>query len=449
MAANRTMFNDYWLTVAVESSGPWPLEDTRITFRGRELLLIAETQDLAERVAIRCKDSKESLDALRVVRQFMSMFAWVEQCAIHEHFTVGSSRPSNLGKGPRPPLKPWPPTKRFSNIFYYDYLPEPADPRAWLALALFREAQNVDSLHYRFLSYYKIINILHKRGRPHPKKGGPAQVTWINQTLPHLQDHDAQKRLQEIQSQVADVGNYLYESGRCAIAHAFGNPVADPDDPHDTMRLSKDLPLVAALADYAIESEFGVKSAATIRKEHLYELVGFHGIFGPDVSAKLKDKKKIDLTAIPKLPRLTIRATRDHQAAELASLDAQPYAVESGRVGLRLDSSDGLVAARLVLAFPEERIGFAPYEDVACFDDGTAHAVQNALADLDLKQILLCNGRLEIWNAENGKCLGKTDACVPMNVDTRGTLQDQRRIRERLETLFWVRTSPFVDACDI
>lgn len=237
-------------------------------------------------------------------------------------------------------------------------------------MALFREAQNVDNLHYRFLSYYKIINILHKRGRPHPQKGGPAQVTWINQTLPLLQNHDAKKRLQEVQSQIADMGNYLYESGRCAIAHAFGNPVADPDDPHDTMRLSKDLPLVAALADYAIENEFGVKSATAIRKEHLYELVGFHTIFGPDVSTKLKAGQQIDFTAIPELPRLTIRATRDHETAEFTSLAAKPFAVDSGHVRLRLASPDGLVVVRLVLAFPAERIGFAPYEDVECFDDG-------------------------------------------------------------------------------
>jgi hypothetical protein len=49
----------------------------------------------------------------------------------------------------------------------------------------------------------------------------------------------------------------------------------DPDDPQDTERLARDLPLMKAVAEYAIEHELGVRSMRTIWREHLYELAGF------------------------------------------------------------------------------------------------------------------------------------------------------------------------------
>jgi hypothetical protein len=450
MSNNILRRNDaYWLTVAVETSGPWPVEDVPIKFLGRDLLLIAETKELAQRVAIRCRDKGAGLAALRIALQFLSVFAWVEQCPVRQLFNVLAAWPFSLGKDPTEKPRPWPPIHQFSNIFYYDHLPEPADPRAWLAMALFREALNLDSPHYKFLSFYKIINILHKAGKPPPNKPGPSQVTWINQAVVKLDDWEAKKRLQQIQTQGVNAGTYLYESGRCAIAHAYGNPVADPDDPETTMRLSQDLPLVRALAEYAVEHEFGVKSASTVRNQHLYELAGFREIFGADLSARLKGKEHVELTAIPKLPCISIRATRDRELAEFPGLVVHPFAVEGGCVGLRLAASNGLVAIRLVLDFPGESLVFAPYHDVVCFDNETARAVQNALTSLALKRILLRNGRLEIWDSESGRCLGKTGPCIPVNIDSARTMRHQDRIRERLETMLWMRQCPLVGACDI
>ena len=50
----------------------------------------------------------------------------------------------------------------------------------------------------------------------------------------------------------------LYESGRCAVAHAFADPLVDPDDLADLRRLSADLDVVRALAEYLIEHELHV-----------------------------------------------------------------------------------------------------------------------------------------------------------------------------------------------
>jgi hypothetical protein len=334
-------------------------------------------------------------------------------------------------------------------MFEYDYLPEPTDPRAWLALALFREGLNLKNVHYQFLSYYKIINILHERGMPDPKRGGPAQVTWINQTLPHLKDSDAKKRFQELQGQVANVGEYIYVSGRCAIAHAFAKPVADPDDPENTMRLSNDLRLVAALAEYAIESEFGVKSAATVRREHLYELAGFRQILGAHLSTEIKSKAAVDLASLPMFPRIRLSANRDGETASLPPISVRPEVLKDGYLVLAGSTEDRLMHIQVVLDFSQERLGFSPEDDVVCYEDGSAHAIQYAILSLNLFETLFRNGRLEAWNADTGTCLGKTDAYIPHNVDSRRTLNRNAIIRDRLETMWWVRSSPFVDACAI
>jgi hypothetical protein len=37
---------------------------------------------------------------------------------------------------------------------------------------------------------------------------------------------------------------------------------------------------------------------------------------------------------------------------------------------------------------------------------------------------------------------------IPQNIDSRRTLQNLFQIKDALETLLWLRNSPFVDACD-
>lgn len=83
----------------------------------------------------------------------------------------------------------------------------------------------------------------------------------LRKTLKHLKDKDCINRLKEIEVQHADSAKYLYKSGRCAVAHAFADPIVDPDDISDLHRLSKDLPLMRKLTAYLIEKEFEIKQS--------------------------------------------------------------------------------------------------------------------------------------------------------------------------------------------
>jgi len=66
----------------------------------------------------------------------------------------------------------------------------------------------------------------------------------------------AAPRLEELSAEGrTDVPAYLYASGRCAVAHAYAQPLIDADDPGDLLRRRKDLPVIRALAEYAIEHD--------------------------------------------------------------------------------------------------------------------------------------------------------------------------------------------------
>src|SRR5438067_9413580 len=107
-------------------------------------------------------------------------------------------------------------------------------------MANFREASALDHVGYAFLSYFKVINIAYQSWKD--------QVEWIKELLPQIRDARVQERLKEIEALGEEPALYLYTSGRCAVAHAYGDPVADPDDVDDQWRLYADLPVIRAIA---------------------------------------------------------------------------------------------------------------------------------------------------------------------------------------------------------
>jgi hypothetical protein len=292
-------------------------------------------------------------------------------------------------------------------------------------LALFREALGVNSVPYRFLGFAKILNIRHAAMKD--------QVSWINATVGKLQDHEAKARLAEIQALGQDVGEYLYVSGHCAVAHAYADPVVDPESPEDLRRLRSDLPLIKDLAAHLIEYEMGVKSHATIWREHLYELNGFRELLGAVVD-RLRRGEEVTLGEMPTLPRLSLRVRGQEVMDGFEGLKTEIVDVLAGhRLVLKCESDDGLVQALLVLNFGEERLEFDPFEHFRVGDDGSPRAVRHGLDGVGIRRALLLNGQLEIWDAESGALLGRTDPYVGVNIDLPGTASGLEKLAADLE----------------
>jgi hypothetical protein len=390
-----------YLRVRVESGVAWPTKETTVSFRGHDLTLCPETDELGPSVLFPYKGLAED-EAIELVRHFLGSLSWAEGQPIEDLETVDGSRPIWLGK-PRGRL--------VALQFRADYLPDPVDPKARLALSLYREALFVNSLPYRFLGFFKIVNVCYANG--------PSQKGWINGVVDKLDDAGVKKRVQALRQEGHDVGQYLYESGRCAVAHAWTEPIADPDSPADRRRLQQDLPVIRALAEWLIEDELGVKSRATIWREHLYELDGFRLLLGGSLVAALKEGREVALNDVPALPRLSLRVAGQATMPAFEGLDTEVAGIEDGELILRCRAGDGLVEILPALNFPQERLEFDPCNEHQFFvgDDGSVKAIQNIVDAVAMQQGLLLNGQFEVWNAETESLLGRTDPYVPVNID--------------------------------
>lgn len=115
--------------------------------------------------------------------------------------------------------------------------------RRWLALALYKEGINSQSVFYRFLNLWKVIELAVPDKR--------ARLDWINRSGAALPFH--KERVAAILAANPDLAIYLDDSCRNAITHVFRRPIVNPDDPNDHLRISKDISLVTDLSRKAVD----------------------------------------------------------------------------------------------------------------------------------------------------------------------------------------------------
>ena len=154
-----------WIVIGVSSGVPWPREESNVSYRGLEFILRPETETSLSSLALNLAPTMRYQDGLSRCREFLSALCWVDNAPIREEIVSGGGYPVAVGKGPQ-----WRSIQvdRFRSRF----LPEPTDPKAKLALALYREAHNVNSVPYKFLGFFKILNIINKSQQNHTE--------WIN-----------------------------------------------------------------------------------------------------------------------------------------------------------------------------------------------------------------------------------------------------------------------------
>jgi hypothetical protein len=388
-----------FFSMGLECQIGWPSKERRVSFRGHDIVLRPETDELAPSAVIRVDKALTQGEARRLLQEFLSGLAWAERGRITETFSVLSTGgPIAIGKG----------NARVISDAPIEYIPDPSDAEAKLALALYREAISVNMVAYRFLGFFKIINIL--------RKSGSDQKRWINQTLPTIGDRDAKQRLVQLRDSHSDIGDYLYVSGRCAIAHAFNTPLVNPDNPEDLQRLRADLPLMKALAEYGIEHELGVKSRETTDKEHLYELEGFRDLFGPEYVRKLKAGEVVDPEELHVPSKLSLRLRQKERIRAFEAMDAWVAAVKDGTVSLRMQTSDERLGAIVLLCFKDERLVFDAMHDLVVQDDGSVIAAQHRIDALRFFKGWIGNGVNEVWDPSTERRLGRSQPVMPVNM---------------------------------
>ena len=118
---------------------------------------------------------------------------------------------------------------------------------------------------YKLLGFFKIVETV--------ASGRTAQVLVISKHMKEARSR-AQGRLERPQflnqigqeelatllwsDEEGHLPTFLYEQGRCAIAHAHSQPLRDPDHPGDRTQIELVLPLVEALGRVVIEQDHGI-----------------------------------------------------------------------------------------------------------------------------------------------------------------------------------------------
>jgi hypothetical protein len=197
-------------------------------------------------------------EARRVIKRFLSVLAWSSGYYVREG--QEDNGPLRAATNHRPPIGGG--SGHVFEHYLVGCLPAPVDEESRFALAFYREGLSESNRSYQFLSFAKVLNLRLK---------DKEQIAWINAHADEIVDPIAKIRIETLRVEGKDIGEYLYVSGRCAIAHALGEPRVDPDDPEDLHRLYEDMPAIRALAARFITFELGVKTPYDISRERFEE----------------------------------------------------------------------------------------------------------------------------------------------------------------------------------
>jgi len=246
-----------WLTTGVASSITWPSLDVCVQYAGDEYFLRGSERDgkpSPPGITIACNN--DNIDGvLSKIYRFTSILSWFFGGYVYVSGYVWGSHPilygdartvySSLGiVGPK--------------SFNCNHMPIIEHENVRKALAFWREGKRLCDVHesYAFLSFYKVIESQFSDSKK--------KVEWISAAIDKLTDR-AGKRVAELRKAGIDVSRHLFDSGRCAVAHAsFEGEIVDPDIPSDRRRISEDLIMVEELARIYIRDELKVPDSRSL-----------------------------------------------------------------------------------------------------------------------------------------------------------------------------------------
>jgi hypothetical protein len=416
-----------WVVTAFYSSVEDPREYLQTEYGGLSLHIKPAHKDEVNRVSVFLEDPGQVAQARLVINRFLSAMAWNDG---NQYVTLGSIASGALLSDRDKPRFNYMEGRvlryRITSEFDFEHLQNPLGQKQKLALALYREGLNSSLPLYRLLSFYKIINV--GFGKPHE------QMAWLNANLQKVPSEFGAERVKQLSATTSDIGEYLYVQGRTAIAHAYSNPIKDPDDPADVLTAMQDARLMHGLAVIFIRDELGVPSLNQIHREHLYELAGFKKLFGETLTARLKAGESIVPAEFPAIPPLSIGLrVQLRDGLRYECLNALPFRVVScvaGIVILETNVSVQPIGACLKLNFPAEELAF-------CLERyRISRRLYSKAAEICYLRFLIdyfSNGYLRVFDASSGERSHKL-AFLPINIDPGATARAwERRIAE-LET---------------
>lgn len=165
----------------------------------------------------------------------------------------------------------------------------------------------------------------------------------------------------------------------------------------------------------------------------MYELNGFRDLFGTGIVKDLKEKKKVDISSIPKLPKLGIRLREHEKFNAFSRLNSEIIESIDGCLVVSCRSDNNFVDVVLVLNFADEHLELDPFRGIGLHDDGSVEAINNFIDRIKFVKELFRNGQLEVWDEDQEKLLGRCDPFLAENVDLAATIDNWDKMIEKLD----------------
>jgi hypothetical protein len=400
-----------WLTAAVYSSIPWPQDDVRVAYDGEDYFLrgVRERGGHQSAPAITMRCSGDTINAvLAKMYRFASILGWFKRGYVDVSGYITSSHAvlyseqsnsaSVLAGGP--------------HGFDCNYLPLIRDDSTRRALAFWREGLRLRNVHigYAFLSFFKVVESQFGKSAD--------RVSWIASAIPKL-DGDAAKRVLNLSAHVSDVGKHIYDSGRCAIAHAqFADGRGDPDVPEDRVRLREDLVIVEALARNYISEVLQVPDEMSVYRfrNRLEPLSTYIPVQARD---KLKAKQHVSRRSVGLNWIMAGLAHWPHAPVqELSKLGLRVIAIRDGVVFVCATNQAGNIVLEFALDVPAGK-AHIDIENCKYRRPQPGESPDDAIAVVNFRKQVIGNGRMELWLPDGGRV--DFEVVIPVNIDIGGT----------------------------
>jgi hypothetical protein len=391
-----------WIVANIHTDSYWPVKTQKVMYRGHAFWIIPLIHDHYPAVAMKLPPGKSRSECEELVMRFISNLSWVEDRGIMVEGIGGGNLPRPMARDKRSGFS-------ICKEFDLSYFPDPASQDALLALALMREGRGLNHPAYAFLSFFRVLEVAFPNGRK--------RRAWVEANASKVEGRDVRNALDDLAKKgITDIGAHLFESGRCAVAHANRQPIVDPDKPDDIRRLSSELPIIKALAQKAIEDELGVETSQTVYRKHLYELAGFKEILGAEIVDFLTRGQQVTEQRMLEIPDICVRIRWRDPYPPLNNLMVKGIWQKATLLLMRFESKEGDVSFQFALDFGNERLEFSLLHDIAVKDMGTAESAERVAEVKRFEHDYFGNGQLHIVNADTGALIGRKDAYIPLNM---------------------------------
>lgn len=406
-----------WLTVAVHHSIPWPEKDVVVRYDGEDYYLHGIGQREGEQscacILVRTSEDEDLYFKLNKIYRFASILGWYKcgYVAVVSHINGSHPVPYSAGKQP------------FGSVivsgpygFDCNYMPVVSDDNTRKALAFWRDGVRLQHIHdgYSFLSFYKVIESQFRKGEE--------RKAWIADNLSYLTDRAA-NRVLEIREMGSDVGEHIYLSGRCAVAHATldRTDTINPDNAEDLDRISKDLVVIRALADRFIRKELGVPDENQVLKHRDALSPGYRYLKQAHIE-EIRNKGTVNSEELG-LNQLEVSVNNwPHKASQaFQQLVLSVVSVHDGIVELRASNKSRTFYLGFLWDFINRK-ALTNLDASGVFSPNISDYPEHEIAYLEYMKAVIGNGKIEIQfpNSEKVVC----EIVIPVNIDLVQTFSD-------------------------